>query len=69
MDFDNVSEAIMLVFDTLVNDSESAGIIEAIDSVGSDDELKDGLRKAICRLDDYNPSVAKIVREKLRGFI
>ena len=66
MDFDNVSEAIMLVFDTLINDSESVDILEAIDSAGSDDELKDGLRKAICRLDDYNPSVAKIVREKLR---
>lgn len=69
MSLEGISEAIMLVFDTLMNDSESAAIIEGIDSAGTDDELRDVLRVAIVRLDTYNPSVAKITREKLRGFI
>ena len=69
MSLEGISEAIMLVFDTLMNDSESADILEGIDSAGTDDELRDVLRVAIVRLDTYNPSVAKIAREKLRGFI
>ena len=68
MNFNNVSEAIMLVFDTLRYDPESAEIIELIDTAEGDGAIKDSLRKAVKRLDVVNPAVSKTVQEKTKGF-
>jgi hypothetical protein len=68
MNFDAITDAISLVFDTLKNDEESKEIIEKIDKAESDSEIKEGLRLAADRLDAVNPSVAKVVREKAKGF-
>jgi len=68
MNFGNISDACLLVFDTLGEDEESAEIIEMIDSADGDSAIKEGLRKAVERLDIVNPAVAKVVREKAKGF-
>ena len=51
MNFEGISQACMLVFDALRDDKESQEIIELIDSATGDDAIKDGLRKAVNRLD------------------
>jgi len=68
MNFNNVSDAIMLVFDTLKDDPESVEIIELIDTAEGDEAIKDGLRKAVKRLDVVNLAVSKTVQEKAKGF-
>ena len=68
MNFEGITQACLLVFDTLRDDEESQEIIELIDGADGDDAIKDGLRKAVARLDIVNPSVAKEVREKAKGF-
>lgn len=68
MNFEGISRACMLVFDTLRDDEESQEIIELIDTAEGDDAIKSGLQKAVVRLDVVNPAVAKEVREKAKGF-
>lgn len=68
MNVDAISEACLLVYDTLKDDVESQGLIDEIDSGDDDDALKKGLRKAAERLDIVNPAVARTVREKAKGF-
>ncbi len=68
MNTQNISDACMLVFDTLRNDKDSVEIIELIDEAEGDTQIKDGLKKAAARLDIVNPAVAKTVREKAKGF-
>lgn len=66
--FDKVQDAILLVFDTLKDDPESKGIIEQLDTAQEDAQLKDGLKKAVERLNVVNPAVAKEVKDKAKGF-
>jgi len=68
MNFEGISQACMLVFDTLRDDEESQEIIDLIDTAEGDDAIKSGLQKAVLRLDVVNPAVAKEVREKAKGF-
>jgi len=68
MSFGSISDACLLVFDTLKDDAPSQDIISLIDKADDDEAIKDGLRKAALRLDTINPAVAKAVREKARGF-
>ncbi len=69
MNVEAISDASLLVYDTLKDDDESQEILEMIDEAGGDEELKEGLKRAVIRLDDVNPAVAKAVREKLKGFV
>lgn len=68
MNYDAISDACLLVYDTLKDDPESTDLIEEMDICDNDDSIKDGLRKAATRLDTLNPAVAKTIREKARGF-
>lgn len=68
MNFDKISDACLLVFDTLKDDNESSEIIELIDEADGDEAIKKGLKLAVERLDIVNPAVAKTVREKAKGF-
>lgn len=67
----NIMDACMLVFDTLRNDNftESKEIIVLIDEAVGDNQIKEGLRRAIKRLEIVNPAVAKEVKSKTKGFI
>lgn len=68
MNFDSITDACLLVFDTLKDDEESADLLEKIDTADGDSAIKEGLRDAVKRLDVVNPAVAKTVREKAKGF-
>lgn len=70
MNFENVSSALMLVFDTLRedDDQDSIEIIEMIDTAPGDFAIKEGLKRAVVRLDVVNPEVANKVRELAKGF-
>jgi len=65
---DAINDACLLVFDTLSNDPESEELIQQMDEAENDDDIKEGLRKAVLRLDEINPAVAKEVRAKAQGF-
>lgn len=68
MNFDSITDACLLVFDTLRDDEESVELLEKIDSADGDEAIKEGLRDAAKRLDIVNPAVARAVREKAKGF-
>lgn len=69
--FDEISDAILLIFDTLKEDKseEAQTLIKKIDTVEEDRILKQALRDAITYLEPIKPTVAKIVKEKTRGFV
>lgn len=68
MDFDSISQACLLVYDILKDDKDSEAIIELMDTADGDAAIKEGLQKAVARLDIVNPAVARMVREKAKGF-
>ena len=68
MNFQQISDASLLVFDTLKDDSESQDIIAMIDEAEGDKDIKKGLQLAAERLDVVNPAVAKEIRVKAKGF-
>lgn len=64
-----IMDACLLVFDTLKDDEGSKDIIVLIDEAEGDDQIKEGLRKAIKRLEVVNPAVSREVADKVKGFI
>jgi hypothetical protein len=68
MDFENITQACLLVYDTLKDDPMSQELIEQIDSADGDESIVEGLRRAVIRLETVNPAVAREVREKAKGF-
>ena len=69
MNFDDVSDAMMLIYDTLRDDEESESLIEKIDEAESDNEIIEGIKEAIDRLRIVNPAVAKEVEKKTKSFM
>jgi hypothetical protein len=63
-----IMDACLLIYDTLKNDKESASIIEMIDGVEGDHEIKKGIQDAVKRLEVVNPAVAREIKVKTRGF-
>ena len=68
MNMDAISDACLLVYDTLKDDPESVECLTLIDEAVGDHQIKRGLVLAAKRLDVLNPAVAKVVREKAKGF-
>ncbi len=68
MNLNNITDACLLVYDTLRNDKESSELLILIDEGDGDEDIKKGLQEAVLRLDIVNPAVAKTVREKAKGF-
>lgn len=50
MNFENTGKAILMVFDELQNDEQSAEIIDLIDGGETDAQIIQGLKKGILRL-------------------
>lgn len=68
MNFNNVGEAIMIVFDELQNDKQSSSIIDLIDSGETNVEIKEGLRKGVIRLRELKKNdIANKVESKMKG--
>lgn len=69
MGFNDIGDAILLIFDTLRNDEESQYLIEEMDCADDDASLKSCIHRAVNRLDTVNPSVAKVIRDKTKGYM
>lgn len=68
MNFDDISDALLLIYDILKDDEESKEIIKLIDECENDNDVKKGVRLAVERLNVVDPSVAKEVKIKTKGF-
>jgi len=70
MNYENITKACLLVFDILRHDDDLASkkTIELIDNAETDDEIRNGLREAVVRLDIIRPDIANEIREKTKGF-
>lgn len=70
MNFDNISSAMMILFDELKDDKKSEKLIEQIDSASGDPELKKGMKKGIARLRELKKnSLADDLEKKLAGWL
>lgn len=69
MDFEKIQSAMLILFDELKDDPESADIIETIDSAEGDHQLKQGMEKGIQRLRDLGKEqLAKDLEDKIKGW-
>jgi hypothetical protein len=50
MSFDNIGSAMMMIFDELKDDAQSAKLIKEIDSAEDDAQIKKGIKAAVKRL-------------------
>ena len=69
MNFDNISSAMMMVFDELKNDKQSKSLIKKIDTAKSDDALKAGIKEGIKRLRELDKNaLADDIEKKIKGW-
>ncbi len=69
MNFDNISSAMMMLFDELKNDKASKGIIKKIDTAKSDEKLKEGFKEGIKRLRELDKNaIADDLEKKIKGW-
>ena len=69
MNFDNISSAMMMVFDELKNDKQSKALIKKIDNAKSDDTLKAGIKEGIKRLRELDKNaLADDIEKKIKGW-
>lgn len=69
MNFDNISSAMMMVYDELKNDKKSNALIEKIDTAQSDDTLKDGIKEGVKRLRELDKNaLADDIEKKIKGW-
>jgi hypothetical protein len=70
MNFDNISSAMMLIFDELKNDPASKKLIKQIDEAEGDPDLKKGMQAGIKRLKELDKhTLAADIEAKLKGWI
>lgn len=69
MNIENISKALMMVFDELKDDENSQEIIQDIDEADNDDQIKKGLRNGVSRLRELGKTaLADDVENKTKGF-
>lgn len=69
MNMDEIGSAILMAYDALKDDPESAAMLERIDSAEGDEAIKEGLRDAVKRLEALDKrSIADDIRKKTTGF-
>lgn len=69
MNFDNIGQAMLIVFEQLQNDEKSFDIIEQIDCAENDGELRKGFTMAITRLQELGRySLVETLLEKTKGW-
>lgn len=70
MNLDNISSAMMLIFDELNNDPESKYLIKQIDEAEGDPDLKKGMQAGIKRLKELDKhALADDIEAKLKGWL
>lgn len=69
MNFDNISSAMMLIYDELSKDKKSKSLIKQIDAATDDSEIKKGIVAGVGRLRKLGKnSLADEVEKKTKGF-
>lgn len=69
MNNENISKAMMMLFDELRDDDKSQELIQDIDEADNDDQIKKGLRAGVVRLRELGKSaLADEIEKKTKGF-
>ena len=69
MNFENISSAMLMLFDELKNDKKSEKLIEKMDNADSDEKLKKELTKGIKRLRELDKNaLADDIEKKIKGW-
>ena len=69
MSFDNISSAMMLIYDELVKDKKSKALIKQIDEATDDAQIKKGIVAGVKRLRELGKNaLADDVEKKTKGF-
>jgi hypothetical protein len=69
MNFDNISSAMMMVFDELKDDPKSKKLIKKIDTADGDAKLKAGIKEGIARIRELGKSsIADDIEMKIKGW-
>lgn len=69
MNFDNISKAMMMVFDELNTDPQSKKLIKKIDGATGDAQLKKGIKEGIARIRELGKnSIADVIEAKIKGW-
>lgn len=69
MNFENISSAMMMLFDELKDDKASKKIIKKIDTAKSDEKLKEGFSEGIKRLRELDKNaLANDLENKIKGW-
>ncbi len=69
MNFDNISSAMMLIYDELKNDKASKKLISKIDKAASDSQIKAGIKEGVARLRELGKyALADDIEKKTKGF-
>lgn len=67
--FNNVGDAMIMMFDELKNDPKSKALIKRMDSATGDAELKKGLQEGVKRLRELDKNaLADDIEKKTKGF-
>lgn len=70
MSFDAIGSAMMILFDELKDDKQSAKLIEQMDEAEDDATLKKGMKAGIKRLRELGKNtLADDLEKKTKGFI
>lgn len=69
MNFDNISSAMLMIYDELKDDKASKSLINKVDKATTDKQIKDAAIAAVKRLRELDkPHIADEIEKKLKGF-
>lgn len=69
MNNENISKAMMILFDELRDDKKSKKIIKDIDEADNDEQIKKGLKAGVVRLRELGKNtLADDIEKKTKGF-
>ena len=69
MNFENISSAMMMIYDELVNDKPSKKLINKIDKATNDTQIKAGIVEGVKRLRELGKNaLADDIEKKTKGF-
>ncbi len=69
MNMNNISSALMMIYDELKNDKPSKSLIKKIDTASNDNQIKSGLVAGVKRLRELGKNaLADDIEKKTKGF-
>jgi hypothetical protein len=69
MDMEGISSACLIIYDELKDDKSAREIIAKIDEAEGDDDIKEGIRLAVTKIEQNGKiTLANEIRKKTAGF-